>query len=153
MTPEEQKKKAPRKKAAPKAPIKQADHAQTIGKRKTAIARATLVPGKGKVRINGQLLAAYTPEFARMRIQEPLLLAGQEAAKIDIDVRVQGGGWQGQSEAARLAIGRALVATNKQLKKVFLEYDRHLLIQDVRYRETRKPNDSKARAARQKSYR
>lgn len=150
MTPE---KKAAKKKAAPKAPAKPVDHAQTIGKRKTAIAKATLKPGKGQVRINGLLLSAYTPEFARMRIEEPLQLAGEDARKVDIDVRVTGGGWQGQSEAARLAIGRALATVNKQLRKVFLEYDRHLLIQDVRYRETRKPNDSRARAARQKSYR
>src|SRR3989338_6653095 len=149
MTPEEHKKKVTKKKAAPKAQVKPVGRAQTIGKRKTAIAKATVVPGKGKVHINGQLLAAYTPEFARMRIQEPLLLAGEQANTLDINVRVSGGGWQGQSEAARLAIGRALVAINKKLKKVFLDYDRHLLIQDVRYRETRKPNDSRARAARQ----
>ena len=81
------------------------------------------------------------------------MLAEDTANKVNIIVRVNGGGWQGQTEAARLAIARALVEFNKKLKKPFLDYDRHLLIADVRFKETRKPNDSKARSARQKSYR
>ncbi len=126
---------------------------QTTGKRKSALARATLLPGKGIVRINKQLLNTIQPELLRSRIMEPLLLSEDSWPKVDIDVRTSGGGVQGQIEAARLAIARALVEFNKKLKKTFLDYDRHLLIADVRYRETRKPNDSRARAARQKSYR
>ena len=127
------------------------------GKRKKAIARATLMQGKGQIRINSKLLQLYSPKLARMRIMEPLLMAGNDVMnKIKIDVDIKGGGWNGQAEAARLAIARGLVqfTGNKQLEKDFLSYDRHLLVADVRRRETRKPNThQKARAKVQKSYR
>lgn len=125
------------------------------GKRKHAIARATLKPGKGAVRINSQLLNVYQPELARLRIMEPLQLAGDVAKKVNINVSVFGGGWQAQSEAVRLAIAKSLVAftKSKELKKTFFEYDKHLLIADVRRNEPHKPNDSKPRKKRQKSYR
>ncbi len=126
---------------------------QTSGRRKRAIARAVLTPGKGIVRVNSRLLQTLTPQLVQDRIMEPLLLAGTSANEVDIMVDVHGGGWQGQTEAVRLAIGKALVAHNKKLKKTFLDYDRHLLVADIRYKEQRKPNDSKARASRQKSYR
>jgi len=125
------------------------------GKRKTAIARATLKPGKGRIRINSLLLDAYEPELARMRIQEPLLLAGPIANKVDIAVNVKGGGWSAQTEAVRLAIAKALAEYGgEELKKKFLEYDRHLLVADTRRKEPRKPmRHSRARAKRQTSYR
>ena len=127
------------------------------GKRKKAIARATVVSGKGQIRINKRLLQLYYPRLARMRIMEPLLIAGDEIIKkVKIDVDVIGGGLNGQAEAARLAIARGLVqfTGNKQLEKDFLSYDRHLLVADIRQRETRKPNThQKARSKVQKSYR
>ncbi len=123
------------------------------GKRKTAIARATMKAGKGNVKINYQTLENYTPEIAKMKIMEPLLLAGDVSKKFDITVNVQGGGWQSQAEATRLAIARCLVEASKPLKNKFLEYDRNLLVADTRRKEECKPNDSKARAKRQKSYR
>ena len=123
------------------------------GKRKTAIAKATMKSGKGNVRINSILLKDYTPINAKMKILEPLLLAGEVVKKFDISVKVSGGGWSSQAEAVRLAIGRCLVDTNKSLKEKFLKYDRNLLIADTRRKEVCKPNDSKARAKRQKSYR
>ncbi|MBI2148300.1 30S ribosomal protein S9 [Candidatus Woesearchaeota archaeon] len=126
---------------------------QTIGKRKTALAKATLSAGKGTIRINHQLLDTIQPELLRQRLMEPLILSDDTWQKVNINVSVSGGGMQGQTEAARIAIARALVEFNKKLKKPFLDYDRHLLVQDIRVRETRKPNDSKARASRQKSYR
>jgi len=126
---------------------------QTSGKRKRAIARAVLKPGKGIIRINKKLLSTITPNVAQASIMEPLILAGDIPSTVNIDVHVRGGGWQGQAEAVRVAIGRALVGHDKKLKKIFLEYDRHILIQDVRRVEQSKPNDSKARKARQKSYR
>ncbi len=143
--PEKKQKKA--KVPKPKKPI------QTSGRRKRAIARATLYPGKGVVRVNSRLLTTITPQLAQDRVMEPLILAGPTAQEVDIHVSVNGGGWQGQAEATRLAIGKALAVYNKKLKKVFLDYDRHLLVADIRYKEERKPNDSKARASRQKSYR
>lgn len=123
------------------------------GKRKKAIARATLKAGKGRVRINSRPLDVYQPEMARMKIMEPLLLAENDSKKVDISVNVKGGGQISQAEAARLAIGRALVKLNGNLKKTFLDYDRNLLVADKRRNEPHKPNDSKPRAARQKSYR
>ena len=124
------------------------------GKRKKAIARATLKDGKGNVRINSLLLDAYTPEMARLMIMEPLVLAGKLTKKIDINITVKGGGWHSQAEAARLVVGKALAELDpKGLKKVLLEYDRHLIVSDVRRTEPSKPNDSKPRAKRQKSYR
>jgi len=125
------------------------------GKRKTAVARATVRQGTGIVRINSKLLDLYEPEIARLRLQEPLMLAGQKAKEVNVDVTTSGGGWSAQAEAARLAIARALVKYTgaKELKEIFLDYDRHLLVADVRRKEACKPNDSKARAKRQKSYR
>lgn len=125
----------------------------TQGKRKRSIARATLRQGKGIVTINGQLLDNFSTYINRIRIGEPLVLAGELAQKIDIDIKVAGGGFNGQADACRLAIARALIEQDKKLKKVFEDYDRLLLVADVRRNEECKPNDSKARAKRQKSYR
>ena len=125
----------------------------TQGKRNKAIARATLKPGKGKVTINGQYLTMYADLQTQLRMREPLLLAGDAANDVDIAVKVRGGGVQGQADAIRLAMARALVQHDGKLKTVFEEYDRLLLVADIRRKETRKPNDSKARAKRQKSYR
>jgi len=123
------------------------------GKRKRAIARVTLKPGKGIVRINHLLLDFYKPELARMRIQEPLLLAGLISKKVDISINVKGGGWNSQTDACRTGIGKALVQFNPSLKTTFLEYDRELIVPNTRRCEPSKPNDSKPRRMRQKSYR
>jgi small subunit ribosomal protein S9 len=127
----------------------------TSGKRKRAIARATLKEGNGKIMINKIHIDNYSPSLSRMKLREPLLLAGDIAQKVDIEVNVRGGGISGQTDAARLAIARSLVEYSKgeKLKNIFLKYDRHLLVADVRMNEPSKPNDSKPRAARQKSYR
>jgi small subunit ribosomal protein S9 len=125
----------------------------TSGKRKSAIARATVVSGTGKVRINSFLLDNYDPEMFKLRIMEPLILAGETVKKVDISVNVKNGGVSSQADAIRLAIARGLVEFDGKLQKVFLAYDRQLLVADVRRKETAKPNDSKARAKRQKSYR
>ncbi|MBU3940687.1 MAG: 30S ribosomal protein S9 [Nanoarchaeota archaeon] len=122
------------------------------GKRKEAMAKATISKGTGKVKINNQLLDNYGHEIIVMKIKEPIILANNPK-DIDINVRVSGGGWSAQADAVRLAIARCLVEYNKNLKKTFLEYDRNLLVADTRWKETCKPNDSKARAKRQKSYR
>ena len=128
----------------------------TSGKRKRAVARALIKPGKGIVKINNKLLPFLEPLVARLKIEEPLLIAGNQAKKYDIKVKVSGGGVMGQADAARLAIARALasITEDKKLEKAYLDYDRHLLVADVRRREVRKPNThGKARAKRQKSYR
>ena len=127
----------------------------TSGKRKRAIARASVKAGKGNVIVNGVSIDNVTPSLLQMKIKEPILLAGEAVKKIDISVRSMGGGISSQADAIRLAISRGLVefTKDKDLEKQFLDYDRQLLVADVRRKETRKPNDSKARAKRQKSYR
>ena len=126
------------------------------GKRKSAIARATIKPGKGKVTINNIPIDYYKPELSRDKIKEVLILAGNIVDKIDINVKIIGGGIMGQADAARLAIGRSLVGytTNDKLKETFLDYDRQLLVADIRRKETTKPRThGKARSKKQKSYR
>ncbi len=126
------------------------------GKRKSAVARATASEGSGKVLINRVPLELYTPELARERMYEPLRLASTHASKIDLTVNVSGGGVSSQSDAARLAIAKAIVAftKNKSIEQTFLDYDRQLLVADVRRKEMSKPNrQGKARAKVQKSYR
>lgn len=127
----------------------------TSGKRKSAIARATLREGKGIVRVNGVLLDVFEPEMARLKIREPLMLAKEIADKVDIDIIIKGGGVISGADAARLAVARALVDFTGRgpLREKFIKYDRTLLVQDVRFKEPCKPNVSKARAKRQKSYR
>ncbi len=125
----------------------------TQGTRKAAMARATLTGGKGFVHVNGQLLDNYASEVVRLRIQEPIILAGDVGKAVDISVISKGGGITGQVDACRLAIARALVEFEPKLKPVFYEYDRLLLVADVRQNEVSKPNKSKPRDKRQKSYR
>jgi small subunit ribosomal protein S9 len=128
----------------------------TIGKRKTSIAKATVRKGNGIIRINSLLLSCYEPEIARLKVSEPLEIAGPEIIKtLNININVNGGGWQSQVEAARLAIARGLVkfTKSKKLKQDFLNYDKALIVADIRRKEPYKPNDSKARKARQFSKR
>jgi len=126
-----------------------------VGKKKSAIARAVIKPGKGRVRINNIPIEIYTPEMARWKIMEPLLLAGDLRNKVDIYVNVKGGGWMGQATAARMAIARGLVewSQSEELKKIYLEYDRSMLAGDPRRPEPKKPRGRSARSKRQKSYR
>ncbi len=128
---------------------------QTSGKRKTAIARATLSRGKGRIRINKKPLEIFEPEAARMKILEPLILAGDLADNVDINIDVRGGGIMGQADAVRTAIGRALVmfSNDKELKNRFIEYDRTIIKGDPRRKETKKYGGKGARAKKQKSYR
>ena len=126
-----------------------------VGKKKSAIARAVIKPGKGRVRINNVPVEIYTPEMARWKILEPLLLAGDLRNKVDIYVNVKGGGWMGQATAARMAIARGLIewSQSEELKKIYLEYDRSMLAGDPRRPEPKKPRGRSARSKRQKSYR
>lgn len=126
----------------------------TNGKRKRAVARATLKPGKGLIKINDVELDNYEPRIYRLRIREPLLLSGEISNQVDVIVNVIGGGISSQTDAVRLAIAKALVEYSPRLKKVFLDYDRQLLVADIRRKEVSKPgHHGQARARRQKSYR
>ncbi len=125
-----------------------------VGKRKIAVARATLKPGKGRIRINSRPLELWGPRYLVEKIKEPLYLAGSIAKKVDIEVNVRSGGIKGQADAIRTAIGRALVEYGgEKIKKIFLEYDRTIVVPDMRQNEPWKPGRSKPRAAAQKSKR
>lgn len=126
------------------------------GKRKMAIARATLKQGNGLVRLNNIPIDFIEPKISRLKLKEPLILAGDIASRVDIDVNVAGGGITSQAEASRLAIAKALVdyAKSDKLKETFLGYDRNLLVADIRRKEPAKPNrHGQARSKVQKSYR
>ncbi|PIN91023.1 30S ribosomal protein S9 [Candidatus Pacearchaeota archaeon CG10_big_fil_rev_8_21_14_0_10_32_14] len=134
----------------------------TSGKRKTSVARAVLTDNKNGllVLVNGRdhhnLLL-----FDKLKIDEPVRIAeqivGKDKLNFVVNISVLGGGEKGQIDACRLALARALVkvAGNKssELEDAYFDYDRSLLVADVRRKETRKPGDSKARAKRQTSYR
>ena len=127
----------------------------TSGKRKTAIARATLREGHGEIRINSVPLESYGTELTRMKIAEPLLLKPDGIDGIDASITVIGGGFMGQAEAVRTALARGLVNWHgdPKLKDLFLAYDRTLLVNDSRQKEAKKPHGPGARAKFQKSYR
>ena len=127
----------------------------TSGKRKTAIARATVQKGKGMVRINKKPVELYEPEIAKWKILEPIRLAEKHIDKINIDVNVAGGGFMSQANAVRTAIARGLVefTADPSLKLAFLDHDRSLLVNDSRRKEAKKPLGRGARRKRQKSYR
>lgn len=127
----------------------------TSGKRKTAVARAVIAEGSGKIRVNSVPIEAYVPELAKLKIMEPVTLAPELYAKVDITVSVEGGGVMGQAEATRTAIAKAIVEFFKDetLEKAFKQYDRSLLISDIRRKLPKKPLGRGARKKRQKSYR
>lgn len=126
-----------------------------VGKRKRAIAKAVVKPGKGRVFINGTPLEVYPNELFRAKVTEPLLLAGDLRNAVDIYVNVRGGGVMGQADAVRFAIARALVAyfPETNLKDAYREHDRTLLAGDPRQTEPEKYMHYSARRAWQKSYR
>ncbi len=127
-----------------------------VGKRKTAVAKASVKAGTGKITVNLKPISAFS-ELQRLELREPVAIAEEVLGKLEFDiaVRVTGGGMASRVEASRLAIARAIVAyTGKdEVKQAFLAYDRNLLVADTRRKETYKPGDSKARAKRQTSYR
>jgi small subunit ribosomal protein S9 len=126
------------------------------GKRKTATARAVAKSGIGKVRINRIPIEIFQPEIAREKIMEPLIQAGDEVWKqLDIDIKVSGGGYMGQAEAARMALANALLKWTKSahLRTLFAEYDRTMIAGDSRIKEPKKFGGPGARARDQKSYR
>ena len=128
----------------------------TSGKRKQATARAVLQEGSGRISINGRDHKTLHL-FDKLKIEEPLRIAEHVLGKLNFDVSItaKGGGEKGQIEAARIALSKAIVKFTKseELENAFFDYDRNLLVADVRRKETYKPGDSKARRKRQKSYR
>lgn len=126
------------------------------GKRKTAVAKAVIVEGSGKITINKKDHSTLQ-RLNMLKIEEPLRITKEVLGKIDFNasVSVRGGGEKSQIEAARLALAKAIIkfSESKELEKAFLDYDRNLLVADVRRKEMCKPGDSKARKKRQSSKR
>ena len=126
------------------------------GKRKTAVAKATIKSGSGKIIINNGPISLL-PHLQQLEVQEPIVIAKDVLKKLnfDIAINVKGGGIASRIEASRLAIARAIVkfTENEDLKNAYLAYDRNLLVADTRRKEAYKPGDSKARSMRQSSKR
>ncbi len=128
----------------------------TSGKKKTAIARATVSDGEGRVRINSRPVELVEPELARLKMLEPFRIADDDLREaVYVDVSVEGGGTTGQADATRTAIARGLVqhTNDAELRDAFMTFDRSLLVNDVRQSEPKKWGGPGARARYQKSYR
>lgn len=115
----------------------------TIGRRKAAVARIYLNEGKGNITVNKRDFREYFPTLALQYIVLQPLNQLDVAEKYDIKVNLDGGGPKGQAEALRLAIARALVEIDEQVKKVLKQEG--FLTRDPREVERKKPGQPKAR--------
>lgn len=126
------------------------------GKRKTAIARATIKEGNGRIRINGVPLEVLSNELQRVKISEVFVLAGNEKRDaVDVKVNVKGGGFMGQAEAVRTAIARGIIEffDDMSLKEIFVAYDKTIVSGDPRRTEPKHFGGKSSRSRFQKSYR
>lgn len=115
----------------------------TIGRRKTSIARVYVKPGKGTITVNNRELAIYFPsDILQTTVKQALTLVKLEG-NYDVSVNVEGGGIKGQAEAIRLGIARAIVTINAE-HRAPLRKER-LLTRDSRMVERKKPGRRKAR--------
>jgi small subunit ribosomal protein S9 len=137
--------------------------------RKTCRALATISKGNGKVRINNVPAEVMEPKLAKEMVLTPINLLGENRNRVDINVKVQGGGFMGQAFASAVAISRALTGDGKggrdpkdhpltksmreEVRRKILEFDRHLLSGDPRQTESKKFGGPGARRRKQKSYR
>jgi small subunit ribosomal protein S9 len=135
---------------------------QSSGKRKTAVARASVKAGKGRVRVNSAPIEILSPSLARRKAMEPLIIADamKRLSKVDISITTLGGGIMGQTDAIRTAIARGLVHYNggaegidEELRDEYLRFDRSLLVNDPRRKEAKHQLGRGARRKKQKSYR
>ncbi len=115
----------------------------TIGRRKSAVARIYLSEGKGQITINDRAFDNYFPTLQLQHIVKQPLDMLNLSDKYDIKVNLDGGGYKGQSEALRLAIARAMVIINPEVKSVLKTQG--LLTRDPREVERKKPGRPKAR--------
>lgn len=128
----------------------------TSGKRKTAIARCTTRDGKGRITVNNVPLEVIEPVLVRYKMTEPLLFVDEAVrAKIDMKIKVVGGGFMSQADAVRISIARGLVAWTEsaELKEKFVSYERQMLVGDSRRKEKKKYGGPGARSKYTKSYR
>ena len=141
---------------------KQKKAVHTSGKRKTAVARATVKAGKGRVRVNSEPIEILQPALSRRKAMEPLIIADamKRLSKVDINILTHGGGIMGQTDAIRTALARGLVHYNggaegldEELRDEYLRFDRSLLVNDTRRKEPKHQLGRGARRKKQKSYR
>jgi small subunit ribosomal protein S9 len=139
------------------------------GQRKTSRATATISKGNGKVRVNNIPAEVMEPEVAREVVLVPIHLIGEIRNRVDLSVKVHGGGFMGQAFASAVAISRALTGEGKggrdpkdhplsksireEIRRKITEYDRHFLAGDPRQTESKKFGGPSARRRKQKSYR
>ncbi len=114
-----------------------------LGRRKTAIARIYVSDGDGKITVNGRDFKEYFPTATLHYVVEQPLILTENTGKFDIKVNLKGGGFNGQAEALRLAISRALVKMNEEYRPVLKENG--LMRRDPRMVERKKPGQPKAR--------
>lgn len=127
------------------------------GARKTAVAKLRIKPGKGNIFYN-HLPHTELGLFHKLALIEPIRIHNQEMGEepnYDFYIKTSGGGKEAQIQAARLAIAKTLleITQSETLKKVFIKYDRNMIVPDARRKEANKPGDSAPRAKRQKSFR
>jgi small subunit ribosomal protein S9 len=121
--------------------------AQTVGRRKEAVARVRLRDGAGRVVLNGRALEDFFPTMAiRMRVMEPMQVT-QTQNRFDVDATLEGGGVNGQADALRLGISRALIEYDTELRPTLKKAG--LLTRDARAVERKKYGLRKARKAKQ----
>ena len=137
--------------------------------RKTASARVYITKGKGNIRINNVPVEMIPQETAREVILVPFEILGNMRDKVDVSVRVKGGGFMGQASAVATGISRALVgwtkskkeprdhpfskSTREDLRKRITDFDKYLISGDARQKEPKKFGGPGARRRKQKSYR
>jgi small subunit ribosomal protein S9 len=115
----------------------------TIGRRKTSIARVYVKPGKGVIVINERELKEYFPSEILQTTVKQALAVSKVDGTYDVTVNVEGGGFKGQAEAIRLGIARALVTINNENRPALKKEG--LLTRDSRMVERKKPGRRKAR--------
>lgn len=115
----------------------------TIGRRKTSVARIYMKPGKGEITVNSRALEVYFPfDLHQIVVKQPLALVGVDGS-YDIKINVDGGGIKGQAEAARMAISRALCEFDAEHRPALKKEG--FLTRDPRMVERKKPGRKKAR--------
>lgn len=115
----------------------------TLGRRKTAVARVYMTPGKGNVTVNKKDYKEFFPvDVLQYKIEQPFRLT-ETTGQYDVTVNVVGGGINGQAEAIRLGITRALIEVSAENKPLLKEEG--LTTRDPRMVERKKPGQPKAR--------
>ncbi|WP_018217014.1 30S ribosomal protein S9 [Salinispora vitiensis] len=124
---------------------------QTVGRRKEAIVRVRIVPGTGKITCNGRDLEAYFPSKVHQQLIKDPLVTTEKAEQFDVIANLRGGGTTGQAGALRLAIARALIASEPDDRPALKKAG--FLTRDARVKESKKYGLKKARKAPQYSKR